>query len=49
MLQAPLFVDRMQHLALVLEEKYKWKEWKYMFKLSSSKIVSALMVSCPAP
>ncbi|XP_061196240.1 uncharacterized protein LOC133204507 [Saccostrea echinata] len=36
--EAPLFVDRMQHLALVLEEKYKWKEWKYMFKLSSSKI-----------
>lgn len=38
--QAPLIIQRVEQFAFMIEEKWKWKEWKYLFKLTSSKMVS---------
>jgi len=35
-----MLVGRVEQLAHVLEDKFKWREWKYLFKLGTSKVVS---------
>lgn len=35
-----MLLGRIEGLGHFLEEKFKWREWKYIFKLVSSKVVS---------
>ncbi|XP_033741353.1 uncharacterized protein LOC117328099 [Pecten maximus] len=44
--EAPMLVGRVEQLALVLEEKFKWRQWKYLFKLGSSKVAWAVNKLC---
>ena len=38
--QVPLFLVRIEELMSALDEKVTWREWKYLFKLGTSKVVS---------
>ena len=39
-MQVPLFLIRIEDLMSALDEKVTWREWKYLFKLGTSKVVS---------
>ena len=37
--EVPLFLVRIEELMAALDEKVTWKDWKYSFKLGTSKVV----------
>ena len=37
--QVPLFLERIEEIMLALDQKLTWREWKYLFKLGTSKVV----------
>ncbi|KAJ8319387.1 hypothetical protein KUTeg_004478 [Tegillarca granosa] len=41
-----MLVGRLEQLAQVMEDKFKWREWKYLFKLGSSKVAWAVNKLC---
>lgn len=41
--EVPVFLSlRIEELMSALDERVTWKEWKYLFKLGTSKVVSML-------
>ncbi|KAL5019275.1 hypothetical protein ScPMuIL_004997 [Solemya velum] len=40
--EVPLFLTRIEELISTLDEKVTWREWKYLFKLGTSKIAWGL-------
>ncbi|XP_013420010.1 uncharacterized protein LOC106180548 [Lingula anatina] len=40
--EVPLFLVRVEELMSALDEKVTWKEWKYLFKLGTSKVAWGL-------
>ncbi|XP_063445642.1 uncharacterized protein LOC134725615 [Mytilus trossulus] len=44
--EAPLIIQRVEQFAFMIEEKWKWKEWKYLFKLTSSKMAWTVSKLC---
>jgi hypothetical protein len=38
----PLFLVRIEEVMSALDEKVSWREWKYLFKLGTSKVVRSL-------
>ena len=39
-----MFLTKIEDLMSALDEKVTWREWKYLFKLGTSKIVSTQKV-----
>ncbi|KAK3089222.1 hypothetical protein FSP39_001872 [Pinctada imbricata] len=44
--EVPMFLERIEELMYVIEDKFKWREWKYLFKLGSSKVAWGVSKLC---